>query len=95
MIYLQKVTFSYISSSQLKIEVRFVFLAHLINFNQDVLLLSKVRNIMRADARADARELSLVKRGHMARERMREQMRGSGCKSGYYFSTSDWLREVT
>ena len=42
-------------------------LAHLVHHDEsDVLLLSKVRNFMRADARADARELSLVKRGHMA-----------------------------
>ena len=52
-----------------------MFLAHLIDFNQDVLLLSKVRDFGSGCMRADAREVSLVKRGHMARERMQERMR--------------------
>ena len=39
--------------------------------------------------------LSLVHRDHMMREQMREQMRESRCRSGYYFSTSDWLRQIT
>ena len=54
------------------------FLAHLIHQNESVvLLLSKVIDFGSGWARADARELSLVNTGHMARERI-----GSGCGSG-------------
>ena len=68
-----------------------MFLAHLIDFYQMCYCCRKLD----FHERADARELSLVNTGHMAREQMRERMQERILGSGYYFSTSDWLREIT